>query len=60
MNTATEFDFQDEMSQLKLTVRQPGDCTPKGSAKKATTSLNSILSNMARHRKLELMEKDLD
>lgn len=59
----SDFDFQDEMSNLKLSakaIRPVGsESGPRGSAKKKTpTSLDAILSNMARHRKLDMMEDD--
>jgi len=51
----SDFDFQEEMSQLNLAVRPTSDNTPKGSAKKKTTTFDAILSNMARHRKLNMI-----
>lgn len=51
----SDFDFQEEMSHLNLAVRPTGDNTPKGSAKKKTTTFDAILSNMARHRKLNMI-----
>ncbi|XP_054280469.1 PAXIP1-associated glutamate-rich protein 1 [Macrosteles quadrilineatus] len=58
----SDFDFQDEMSNLKLSakaIRPVGsEAGPRGSAKKKTVSLDAILSNMARHRKLDMMEDD--
>lgn len=57
----TDFDFKDEMSQLRLSVRPTGEhLGPRGSAKKKTTSLDAILSNMARHRKLDMMDQTED
>lgn len=57
----TDFDFKDEMSQLRLNVRPTGEYVgPRGSAKKKTTSLDAILSNMARHRKLDMMDQNED
>lgn len=57
----TDFDFKDEMSQLRLNVRPAGEhIGPRGSAKKKTTSLDAILSNMARHRKLDMMDQSED
>ncbi|XP_069683641.1 PAXIP1-associated glutamate-rich protein 1 [Periplaneta americana] len=53
----SDFDFMDEMSSPKFTPRRTGEGGPKGSAKKKTTSLDGILSNIRRHRKLEEMEK---
>ncbi|PSN50912.1 PAXIP1-associated glutamate-rich protein 1 [Blattella germanica] len=53
----SDFDFMDEMSSPKFTPRRTGEGGPKGSAKKKTTSLDGILSNMRRHRELEKMEK---
>ncbi|XP_075211716.1 PTIP binding protein Pa1 [Lycorma delicatula] len=54
----SDFEFKDEMSQLRLSVRPAENVGPRGSAKKKTTSLDAILSNMARHRKLDMMEQD--
>lgn len=52
-----DFEFEDELNQLNLSsVRRT--TTPKGSAKKMTTSLQSILSNIARHRKLDMLEDE--
>lgn len=51
----SDFDFQEEMSHLNLAVRPAGDNTPKGSAKKKTTTFDAVLSNMARHRKLNML-----
>ncbi|XP_050434409.1 uncharacterized protein LOC126841795 [Adelges cooleyi] len=50
----SDFDFEDEMSNMNLTRL---DCKKelKGSAKKKTTSLDAVLSNMARHQKLDNM-----
>lgn len=57
----SDFDFKDEMSQLRLSVRPTGEHVgPRGSAKKKTTSLDAILSNMARHRKLDMMDHSED
>ncbi|KAK9509027.1 hypothetical protein O3M35_006441 [Rhynocoris fuscipes] len=50
------FDFEIEKGQLCL--RPSGDVGPRGSAKKKTTSLDAILSNMARHRRMDMMEED--
>lgn len=55
------FDFEDESSPMKLPQRPSGSETgPRGSAKKKTTNLDDILSNMIRHRKLDMMEDDDD
>lgn len=54
----SDFEFRDEMSQLRLSVRPAENVGPRGSAKKKTTSLDAILSNMVRHRKLDMMEQD--
>uniref|UniRef100_A0A1B6CU17 PAXIP1-associated glutamate-rich protein 1 n=1 Tax=Clastoptera arizonana TaxID=38151 RepID=A0A1B6CU17_9HEMI len=54
----SDFDFEEDMAQLRLSVRKSGSIEPRGSAKKKTTSLDAILSNMARHRKLDMMEDD--
>ncbi|XP_073996269.1 PTIP binding protein Pa1 [Rhodnius prolixus] len=50
------FDFEVEKGQLCL--RPLGDVGPRGSAKKKTTSLDAILSNMARHRRMDMMDED--
>lgn len=50
------FDFEVEKGQLML--RPSGEVGPRGSAKKKTTSLDAILSNMARHRRMDMMEED--
>ncbi|XP_063235775.1 PAXIP1-associated glutamate-rich protein 1 [Bacillus rossius redtenbacheri] len=52
----SDFDFKDEMSAPSFTPRRV-EGGPKGSAKKKTTSLDGILSNMRRHRQMEEMEK---
>uniref|UniRef100_A0A1B6KC38 PAXIP1-associated protein 1 n=1 Tax=Graphocephala atropunctata TaxID=36148 RepID=A0A1B6KC38_9HEMI len=55
------FDFEDESSPMKMPVRPHGtDLGLRGSAKKRTTNFDDILSNMARHRKLDMMEVDED
>lgn len=58
----SDFEFKDEMANIKISskaIRPAGtDSGPRGSAKKKTTSLDAILSNMARHRKLDMMEDD--
>lgn len=50
-----DFEFEDELNQLNLSaVRR--NATPKGSAKKTKTpNLQSILSNIARHRKIDML-----
>ena len=50
------FDFEVEKGQLSL--RPSGEVGPRGSAKKKTTSLDAILFNMARHRRMDMMEED--
>ncbi|XP_065205617.1 PAXIP1-associated glutamate-rich protein 1 [Planococcus citri] len=52
----SDFDFQEEMNHLNL--RPTGDNQLKGSAKKKTTTFDAILSNMARHRKLDNMANE--
>ncbi|XP_059487254.1 PAXIP1-associated glutamate-rich protein 1 [Neocloeon triangulifer] len=47
----TDFDFADETATPKL--RRSLDPNARGSARKKTTSLDSVLSNMRRHRQLE-------
>ncbi|XP_044739357.1 PAXIP1-associated glutamate-rich protein 1-like [Chrysoperla carnea] len=53
-----DFDFMDEMSSPSLRVRREGEIELKGSAKKKTTSLDGVLSNMRRHWRLAQMEKE--
>lgn len=53
----SDFDFMDEVSNLRLRVRRDGEDTLRGSAKKKTTSFDGILSNMIRHKRLEQMDK---
>lgn len=50
----TEYDYEDEGTP---TLR-PTKATPKGSAKKKTTSFASIISNMERHRIIEQMPSE--
>ncbi|XP_050546615.1 uncharacterized protein LOC126908511 isoform X6 [Daktulosphaira vitifoliae] len=50
----SDFDFEDEMSNMNLT-RLEGKKELKGSAKKKTTSLDAVLSNMVRHQKMDNM-----
>lgn len=54
------FEFEEESSPLKKLARPSLESGPRGSAKKKTTNLDDILSNMARHRKLDMMEDDDD
>lgn len=56
----SDFDFMDEVSNLRLRVRREGEDTLRGSAKKKTTSFDGILSNMIRHKRIEQMEKQAD
>ncbi|XP_060520277.1 PAXIP1-associated glutamate-rich protein 1 [Cylas formicarius] len=44
-----DFDFMDEMTSPKLKIRNKGEETLKGSAKKKTTSLDAVINNMRRH-----------
>nr|CAD7196745.1 unnamed protein product [Timema douglasi] len=53
----SDFDFKDELSAPKFVPRKGNDGGLKGSAKKKTTSLDGILSNMRRHRQIAEMEK---
>lgn len=47
----TDFDFDDEMATPNLRRKtEPG---ARGSGRKKTTSLDTVLSNMRRHRQLE-------
>ncbi|KAL3278861.1 hypothetical protein HHI36_016380 [Cryptolaemus montrouzieri] len=48
----SDFDFMDEMGTPKLKIRNKGEDTLKGSAKKKTTSLDGVLNNMRRHNML--------
>lgn len=50
----SDFDFQEYISHMNLN-RMDGKKELKGSAKKKTTSLDAVLSNMARHQKLDNM-----
>ncbi|BES87679.1 Hypothetical protein NTJ_00483 [Nesidiocoris tenuis] len=50
------FDFEIEKGELCL--RPSGDIGPRGSAKKKTTSLDAILSNMARHRRMDMLDQE--
>lgn len=45
----SDFDFMDEVTLPKLKIRKDGEDALKGSAKKKTTSLDGVLSNMRRH-----------
>lgn len=54
----SDFDFMDEMSTPRLPVRRDGDVGLKGSAKKKTTSLDGVLSNMRRHWQLDQQMTD--
>lgn len=53
----SDFDFNDEMTAPNLSRLRVSDAAPIGSAKKKTTSLDGILSNIRRHRQIEEMEK---
>ncbi|KAG8232484.1 hypothetical protein J437_LFUL011253 [Ladona fulva] len=55
----SDFDFAEEFSGSTPTPprRAIGAGTPKGSAKKKTTSLDGVLSNMRRHRLIQQMER---
>ncbi|XP_046398640.1 PAXIP1-associated glutamate-rich protein 1 [Ischnura elegans] len=55
----SDFDFAEDFSGSTLTPRRAiGAGTPKGSAKKKTTSLDGVLSNIRRHRLIQQMERD--
>lgn len=54
----SDFDFMDEMNTPRLPVRRDGEAGPKGSAKKKTTSLDGVLSNMRRHWRLDQQMMD--
>lgn len=45
----SDFDFMDEMTSPKLKIRNKGEETLKGSAKKKTASLDGVINNMRRH-----------
>ncbi|CAG9856174.1 unnamed protein product [Phyllotreta striolata] len=53
----TDFDFMDEVTSPKLKIRNKGEETLKGSAKKKTTSLDGVLNNMRRHNLLPSKKK---
>nr|XP_023019702.1 PAXIP1-associated glutamate-rich protein 1 [Leptinotarsa decemlineata] len=53
----SDFDFMDEVSSPKLKIRNKGEETLKGSAKKKTASLDGVLSNMRRHNLLPSKNK---
>jgi len=54
-----DFDFEEEGLEGLLTPQRRGPGSElKGSARKQTTSLNSVLSNMKRHRQIEEMDKN--
>lgn len=53
----TDFDFMDEMSSPKLKIRNKGEETLKGSAKKKTASLDGVINNMRRHNLLPAKNK---
>lgn len=55
----SDFDFEEDISQMNLN-RLDGRKELKGSAKKKTTSLDAVLSNMARHQKLDNMLEKFD
>lgn len=50
----SDFDFEEDMSHINL-KRTDGKKELKGNAKKKTTSLDVVLSNMAKHKKLDNM-----
>ena len=55
-----DFDFDDDFGSDSLVTpqrRNPGSAL-KGSARKQTTSLDSVLSNMKRHREIEEMDDE--
>lgn len=54
----TDFDFMDEMTSPKLKIRNKGEETLKGSAKKKTTSLDGVINNMRRHNLLPVSKRD--
>ncbi|KAK9885784.1 hypothetical protein WA026_013653 [Henosepilachna vigintioctopunctata] len=49
VDNKSDFDFMDEMGAPKLKIRNKGEESLKGSAKKKTTSLDGVLNNMRRH-----------
>lgn len=56
-DTGKDFDFEEESREVTTPQRRTPGSALKGSARKQTTSLDSVLSNMARHRQIEEMEK---
>ncbi|XP_022920919.1 PAXIP1-associated glutamate-rich protein 1 [Onthophagus taurus] len=48
----THFDFLEDVALPRLKIRKDGEDALKGSAKKKTTSLDSIINNMKRHKML--------
>ncbi|XP_071443604.1 PAXIP1-associated glutamate-rich protein 1 [Hetaerina americana] len=55
----SDFDFAEDFSGSAPTPRRAiGAGTPKGSAKKKTTSLDGVLYNIRRHRLIQQMERE--
>lgn len=50
----SDFNFEEDISHIDLN-RKEGKKELKGSARKRTTSFDTVLSNMARHQKLDSM-----
>ncbi|KAJ8926552.1 hypothetical protein NQ314_021068 [Rhamnusium bicolor] len=53
----SDFDFMDELTSPKLKIRNRGEETLKGSAKKKTASLDGVINNMRRHNLLPSKSK---
>ncbi|KAJ8959402.1 hypothetical protein NQ318_022090 [Aromia moschata] len=53
----SDFDFMGEVTSLKLKIRNKGEETLKGSAKKKTASLDGVINNMRRHNLLSSKTK---
>ena len=52
------FDFSDDSSAVRLHPRRfHSSATPKGSAKKKTTSFENIVANIRRQKNIEAKEK---
>lgn len=51
------FDFQEDIKNTNLSFTN-GKKELRGSARKKTTTFKAVISNMARHQKLDSMSKD--
>ena len=52
-----DFDFEEEGGGLVTPQRRNPGAELKGSARKLTASLDSVLSNMKRHRQIDQMDE---